>query len=50
MSALLWLIPVAFLLGLTGIIAFFWSVKTGQFDDPDGDSSRILQEDDHPLL
>lgn len=49
MTALLWLIPVAFLLGFTGLMAFFWSVRTGQFDDPAGDSIRILQNDEGPL-
>ncbi|WP_017931802.1 cbb3-type cytochrome oxidase assembly protein CcoS [Robiginitomaculum antarcticum] len=49
MSALLWLVPIALLLGLTGLIAFFWSMRAGQFDDLKGDASRILDDDDHPL-
>jgi len=49
MTAILWLIPIAFLLGLTGLVAFFWSVKSGQFEDPAGDAARILQDDSHPL-
>jgi cbb3-type cytochrome oxidase maturation protein len=50
MTALFWLIPLALLLGLTGLIAFFWSVRDGQFDDPEGDSSRILTDEDHPIV
>jgi cbb3-type cytochrome oxidase maturation protein len=50
MTALLWLIPIALVLGLTGLAAFFWSIKSGQFDDPDGDSVRILMDDDGPIV
>ncbi len=49
MTAVLWLIPIAFLIGLAGLYAFFWSVKTGQFEDPEGDAERILKNDDYPL-
>jgi len=46
------LIPVALLLGLTGLAAFFWSLKSGQFDDLDGAANRILidDEDDGPAI
>jgi cbb3-type cytochrome oxidase maturation protein len=50
MTALLWLIPIALALGLFGLVAFFWSMRTGQFEDPKGDASRILNDDDKPLL
>ncbi len=50
MTALLWLIPIALILGLTGLFAFLWSVKSGQFDDPDGDSVRILMDDSNPIV
>ncbi|MBB5987910.1 cbb3-type cytochrome oxidase assembly protein CcoS [Sphingobium lignivorans] len=46
MNGLLFLIPVALLLGLTGLVAFLWSLRAGQFDDPDGAAMRILIEDD----
>lgn len=49
MSALLWLVPLALIMGLCGLGAFFWSMKSGQFDDPQGDASRILEDDDKPL-
>lgn len=48
MSGLLLLIPVALLLGLAGLVAFMWALKSGQFDDPDGAAGRILFDDDAP--
>jgi cbb3-type cytochrome oxidase maturation protein len=44
------LIPVSLLLGGLGLIAFFWAMRTKQFDDPEGDANRILTKewDDHP--
>lgn len=46
MSALAWLIPVALFLGLLGLAAFLWSLKSGQFDDLDGAAYRILEDDE----
>ncbi len=46
MSALLYLIPAALFLGLIGLLAFLWSLKSGQFEDMDGAASRILFDDD----
>lgn len=49
MTNLLLLIPVALLLGLAGLVAFLWALKSGQFDDLDGAANRILfDDDDHP--
>jgi cbb3-type cytochrome oxidase maturation protein len=44
------LIPVSLFLGGIGLLAFFWAMKTRQFDDPEGDANRILTGDwdDHP--
>ena len=39
------LVPIAIGLGLTGLAAFFWALKKGQFDDPQGDANRILTTD-----
>jgi len=50
MNALLWLVPIALVMGLSGLIAFFWSMKSGQFEDPQGDASRILHSDDKPII
>jgi cbb3-type cytochrome oxidase maturation protein len=50
MEVLVWLIPVSLGLGGIGLAAFFWALKARQFEDPEGDSSRILNPDydDHP--
>jgi len=45
-NVLIYLVPVALLLGLTGLIAFLWSLKSGQYDDLDGAAVRILPDDD----
>ncbi len=46
MTGLVFLIPIALLLGLIGLVAFFWALKDGQFDDPDGAAMRILIDDE----
>jgi cbb3-type cytochrome oxidase maturation protein len=46
MSVILYLIPIALLLGGLGLAAFLWSLKSGQFDDLDGAAHRILFDDD----
>lgn len=46
MDVLIYLIPAALFLGLLGLGAFFWSMRTGQFDDLDGAAHRILFDDD----
>ena len=38
------LIPVSVGLGLAGVAAFLWSLRAAQYDDPEGDSRRILDE------
>lgn len=46
MNGLIFLIPVALGMGLLGLAAFFWSLRSGQFDDPDGAAARILIDDE----
>jgi len=48
MNGLMFLIPTAIALGAIGLAAFVWSVKSGQFDDLEGDASRILFDDEAP--
>ncbi|QYJ01409.1 cbb3-type cytochrome oxidase assembly protein CcoS [Henriciella algicola] len=48
MEMLAFLIPVALMLGLVGLVSFIWAVREGQFDDPDGAAARILIDEDHP--
>jgi cbb3-type cytochrome oxidase maturation protein len=37
---------MALLLGLTGLAAFLWSLRSGQYDDVEGAAVRILDDDD----
>lgn len=46
MTWLVVLVPIAILLGLAGLAAFLWSLRSGQYDDLDGAAQRILMEDD----
>jgi cbb3-type cytochrome oxidase maturation protein len=46
MDVLIYLVPMALTLGLVGLGAFLWSMKTGQFDDLDGAAWRAIMEDD----
>ncbi len=46
MTNLLLLIPAALLLGGIGLVAFIWSLKSGQYEDLDGAAMRILDEED----
>ena len=46
MEALIYLIPIALFLGLIGLAAFIWALKSGQFEDLDGAASRILFDDE----
>lgn len=42
------LIPVALCLGLAGLAAFFWAIRSRQFEDLDGAALRILIDDGGP--
>lgn len=50
MNSLLYLIPAALFLGAIGLAGFLWALKTGQFDDMEGNASRILYDDDDKPL
>lgn len=45
MNAMVFLLPIAVLLGAAALAAFLWALRTGQFEDPEGDSARILFDD-----
>lgn len=51
MSLLSWLVPVALGMGLVGLLAFLWSMRSGQLEDLDGAAERVLlhETDDAPL-
>lgn len=46
MNGLAILIPIALLLGLAGLAAFFWALRAGQFEDLDGAALRILLDEE----
>ena len=46
MTIIVYLIPVALALGLLGLGAFIWLIRSGQFDDMQGPAYRILDDDD----
>lgn len=44
MTILLFLAPASVALGGLGLIAFLWTMRSGQYDDPKGDAARILYD------
>jgi len=46
MTILVYLLPAALFLGLLGLGAFLWSLRSGQYDDLDGAAERILFDDE----
>ncbi len=46
MSSLVFLVPLALLLGGSALAAFLWSLKSGQYEDLDGAAERILLDDE----
>lgn len=50
MQVLSYLIPISLILGGVGLVAFVYTVRSNQYDDPEGDAQRILsdQYDDKP--
>ena len=51
MSLLSWMVPVALGMGFVGLLAFLWSMKSGQLEDLDGAAERVLLHEvaDAPL-
>lgn len=48
MEILFLLIPLAIVIAFIIAAVFFWSVKSGQFDDMQGPAHTILMDDDSP--
>ncbi|APO78834.1 cbb3-type cytochrome-c oxidase maturation nitrogen fixation protein FixS 2 (plasmid) [Rhizobium etli 8C-3] len=46
MNMLIYLIPIALFMGGLGLFGFLWSLKNGQYDDLEGASWRILDDED----
>ena len=45
MNVLVVLIPVSLFLGVVGLAAFVWTVRSDQYDDDKGNAARILLDD-----
>ena len=45
MSAMAVLIAIGIVMGIVGLVAFLWSLRTGQYEDMDGAAQRILDDD-----
>ncbi|MGE0741012.1 MAG: cbb3-type cytochrome oxidase assembly protein CcoS [Hyphomonadaceae bacterium] len=46
MTIMVVLVPGAVLLGAIGLIAFMWSLRSGQYEDLDGAAHRVLIDED----
>ena len=46
MNTLVYLIPIALLLGGLSLAAFLWALKSGQYEDLEGASWRVLDDGD----
>jgi cbb3-type cytochrome oxidase maturation protein len=46
MEVIYGLIPSMIIIGLLLVIILFWAIKSGQFDDLEGDAHRILMDED----
>lgn len=47
MEVIYGLLPGMLILGLVGVIVFFWAVRSGQYDDMEGAANRVLMDDDN---
>ncbi len=45
MNSLVYLIPLALVLGGAALASFLWTLSSGQYDDLDGAAERILIEE-----
>lgn len=48
MESIYLLIPISVLIVFGIAVAFWWSVRSGQFDDLEGPGFRVLMDDDLP--
>ena len=49
MESVYLLIPVSVILVFGIAVAFWWSVRNGQFDDLEGPGFRVLMDEDQPI-
>lgn len=46
MNILIFLAPAAILMGAIGLVAFLWSLRSGQYEDLEGAAHRVLIDED----
>lgn len=46
MNIMIVLIPAALFMAVLGLTAFFWSLRSGQYEDLEGAAQRVLITDD----
>lgn len=46
MEVLVFLVPLALMLGLIGLVGFLWSLKNGQYEDLEGAGWRAIADDE----
>lgn len=46
MTVILYLLAASLLLGGGGLALFLWSLRSGQYEDPEGAANRILFDDE----
>ncbi len=46
MEVLIYLVPLALVLGLLGLAAFLWTLNNNQYDDLDGAAWRAISDDE----
>ena len=44
MTDFLYLVPVALILGIGGLVAFMWSLRSGQYEDLDGAAIYFMSD------
>lgn len=50
MESLYLFIPIGIIVMLVVVVAFIFTIKSGQYDDLDGAAFRILMDDDDPRI
>jgi cbb3-type cytochrome oxidase maturation protein len=50
MDVLIYLLPLALILGFIGLMVFMWTLRSGQYDDMDGAAWRAILDDDQDLI
>lgn len=46
MEVIYGLIPSMIIIGIVLVVILFWAIRTGQFDDLEGDAHRILMDEE----